>query len=247
MTRPTFADLIQRLTGRHVYKHLPRGVNLTSDITRLLPDFDARTIFDVGANVGETALQFHKAFPTARIFAFEPVPDTFAQLSSNVKGLANIKCVQLAASSINSHRKMAVGEASDRASIVSPESGEDPSHLIDVPSATLDRFVRDEGINVVDLLKIDTEGHELEVLQGAEQLLTNHLVKVIIVEAAINPLNHNQIGIAKFLDYFSSFSYLPFAVYDQVQEWPTDEPFLRRCNCAFISQRIYGKSPTPAH
>ncbi|MEQ8973690.1 MAG: hypothetical protein RIE73_25275 [Coleofasciculus sp. C1-SOL-03] len=61
-------QFIDRL-GYKVYKkgHVPIGVDFDSDIVRFSRDLQVKTIFDVGANIGQTALRFYKIFPHAKI------------------------------------------------------------------------------------------------------------------------------------------------------------------------------------
>src|SRR4051812_36845319 len=78
----------------YVYPRRRHGHEDFADIAalRLAPS----TIFDVGANVGQTALKFAIAFPEARIFCFEPVTSTLRKLGKNVQGFRSITCHQLA-------------------------------------------------------------------------------------------------------------------------------------------------------
>jgi tRNA1(Val) A37 N6-methylase TrmN6 len=62
----------------------PSGLDLAYDLKRILDGNQLQTVFDVGANVGQTALYFNKHFPNANIYSFEPVKGTFGTLESNV-------------------------------------------------------------------------------------------------------------------------------------------------------------------
>src|SRR5687768_17470636 len=52
-------------------------------------------VFDVGANVGQSALRFTAGFPEARIYCFEPVKETFSRLRENVSRYERISCYQI--------------------------------------------------------------------------------------------------------------------------------------------------------
>src|SRR5882724_7721970 len=71
-------------------KFLPIGIDVTYDIRRLFGPVSV--ILDVGANQGQTALQFARGFPGARIYSFEPVPGTFSRLKANTAGTSAIRC-----------------------------------------------------------------------------------------------------------------------------------------------------------
>ena len=57
----------------------PSGWDVASDIERILESRSIEIIFDVGANIGQLSSYFHKSFPHAPIFAFEPVQKTFKE------------------------------------------------------------------------------------------------------------------------------------------------------------------------
>jgi predicted O-methyltransferase YrrM len=62
------------------------GVDVEVDLQRLTASDPLRMIFDVGGNFGQTALRFSRAFPSARIFTFEPVTESFRKLKANLTG-----------------------------------------------------------------------------------------------------------------------------------------------------------------
>ena len=67
-----------REIGLQVYKslnpnHFRSGLDVALDVERLLGSKNIKNIFDVGANIGQTALYFHQKFHQAQIFSFEPV------------------------------------------------------------------------------------------------------------------------------------------------------------------------------
>jgi len=74
---------VERLTASHIYRILPRGINFAVDIQSTFPGYKIKTIFDVGANVGQSAKKFLVQFPGSHIYCFEPVTDTFRLLSNN--------------------------------------------------------------------------------------------------------------------------------------------------------------------
>src|SRR5690606_3668734 len=76
--RPTRVfRILQNLARRRIGLDPAHGTSLSHDLRRLAPGFRARMIFDVGANKGQTAVEFLSAFPGATIHSFEPVLRTF--------------------------------------------------------------------------------------------------------------------------------------------------------------------------
>jgi hypothetical protein len=66
------------------------GHDFIADIRERLPHVQIRTVFDVGAHIGMTAIEFSDEFPEAIVHAFEPQPGNFARMTSNLVG--NRKC-----------------------------------------------------------------------------------------------------------------------------------------------------------
>jgi hypothetical protein len=58
------------------------------------------------------------------------------------------------------------------------------------------------------------------------------------VEAGMNASNKRHVPFETLKDYLELRSYLLFGIYEQVHEWPTKEPHLRRTNSVFISRRM---------
>ncbi|HXF39135.1 MAG TPA: FkbM family methyltransferase, partial [Blastocatellia bacterium] len=131
----------------------------------------ARVTLDVGAYVGFFTLLAGHANPNGLVFAFEPLPDAFERLRSNVElnSLSNVVAVA-----------SAVGEVDGRADFFCADThmpcssslsyefmqSADSLRSIQVPVAKLDTFVRENGVQGVDLMKIDTESTEPQVLAG---------------------------------------------------------------------------------
>ena len=132
---------------------------------------------------------------------------------------------------------MAVHEASDVNYVIrSAEGGQSSAaDAVDVDIETIDSFSRARGIEEIDYLKIDTEGYDLEVLRGTEQMLNSRRVGFVQVEAGMNPLNRKHVPLAEFVAYLEPKGYLPFGVYEQHLEW-SGEPRLRLCNAVFVSE-----------
>lgn len=131
----------------------------------------ARRTLDVGAYVGFFTLLAGHANPNGRVFAFEPLPDAYKRLQNNVElnSLSNVVAVA-----------SAVGEVDGRADFFCADThmpcssslsyefmqSADSLRSIQVPVAKLDTFVRENGVQGVDLMKIDTESTEPQVLNG---------------------------------------------------------------------------------
>jgi FkbM family methyltransferase len=210
----------------------PRGYDFFADVRNALRQTKINRIFDVGANVGQSARDFLINFPDAEIYSFEPAPVTYEQLCQELAGTA-VKSFNLALGSSNSTRYLEIDPTDSKLNKVSDEGG---SQVLDVQ--TLDYFCKSHGVNHIGFLKIDTEGYDLEVLKGADRLLANGMVDIIEVEAGMNPANKLHVPLEDLKAYLEQRSYFMFALYEQWSEWKSGSPVLRRCNAVFISRQV---------
>ena len=248
MFRIRLRTMIEHAFGVRVAAHLPRGVCLITDLRRWLPHTPISTIFDVGANTGQSARAFRTAFPRARIFCFEPVPATFARLQQQVGRDTACPCFQLAFGATSGQARVIQEGDSSRfrlapATAPPPHHEDMPSAL--VPVATLDAFCAKHRIDHISFLKIDTEGQDLEVLRGAAALLANMQIDLIEIEAGINPDNQLHAPLRDFTTHLEPLGYRVFGFYDQIDEWLRREPHLRRVNVVFLSPGVIAGDARP--
>lgn len=132
----------------------------------LPPKLQPEVILDIGSNIGASILFFHEQFPAARIYGFEPNPETFRVLQKNVGSLPSVEVFNYglgAADGIISvpfdgadfSRFMSKDKTAEWSGPLSPTSCQ-IKHAGDV--------VRNLGLTKVDLIKIDCEGAEYDVL-----------------------------------------------------------------------------------
>jgi hypothetical protein len=69
-------------------------------------------------------------------------------------------------------------------------------------------------------------------------MLASQAIDFVEVEAGMNPGNTRHAPFESLKAFLESNDYRLFAIYEQVEEWPTDEPHLRRTNSLFISRRM---------
>ena len=177
-------------------------------------------IFDVGANMGSMALQFAKTYPTGRVYAFEPTHYAFAKLKRNVslnpalgQRMTTIQCF-LSDKTDEEHNISAY--ASWKVGGPSLQANHHPIHQGTIKFAegigavTMDDFCSKELIKRLDLIKIDTDGHELEVLRGAERTIRK--LKPIIIFEVMDCLMRER-GV-KFPEYLTFFDHLGYRLFD---------------------------------
>ncbi|MBK9637849.1 MAG: FkbM family methyltransferase [Bacteroidetes bacterium] len=128
---------------------------------------DSRFIIDIGANTGVYSLVAKTMNPDAEVFAFEPHPLFFEMLLKNVKiNNININCINKAVSNFD-------GELT-----IEDYSGATPT--IKANSVTLDKFIEQNKLKSIDLIKIDVETFEPQVMQGFSQYLSQYRPTILI-------------------------------------------------------------------
>ena len=164
---------------------------------------------DVGANVGSYTILAAGAVK-ARVTAVEPIPETYAHLQRNVilNGLSDlVACRQIGLSA--EPGKLRFTSGLDTVNHVLAE-GENLA-CIDVPVLRMDDLV---GQDVPVLIKIDVEGHELAVLRGGRETLSDLCLLAVIMEingsgARYGVADEELIGLMREHG-FAPFGYDPF-------------------------------------
>jgi FkbM family methyltransferase len=135
-----------------------------------------RTIIDVGAHKGQFALFAARRFPSATLYCLEPLDEPRRRLERVVRR-QNVIVLPFAAAARAGRRSFHLSRESDSSSLLRIMStyttafpGTEEARTIEVDAAPLDDLIRDR-IERPCLLKVDTQGSELEVLAGAERVL----------------------------------------------------------------------------
>jgi FkbM family methyltransferase len=152
----------------------------------LLADLKISTVFDVGANVGEWSEIASKKFSNAHIHTFELSERTFETLRRRHQGNKRILLNNFGLSDMSgefSYKDYGLNSGAN--SLITDSSFHEKmvqSELIIGKLQTGKQYCQQEGINEIDLLKVDVEGAEHLVLQGFEEMLHSGKIKVIQFE-----------------------------------------------------------------
>lgn len=160
------------------------------------------TFVDVGANVGYFTLLASTL--GARVVAYEPTPTVFTRLKENV-ALNGFQADLVNAALMDKPGTLSLHLSGD-----DPEANSlfgDDAQSVQVPAVTLDDDLAARGITHVDLLKIDAEGAEPFVLDGATRLLSSPNAPVIIVEVNAFTLNCAGLQPSDILSRLESHGY----------------------------------------
>lgn len=214
-----------RLTGFRLLKRKCWGVDWMEDCARICregwnPNFNRlETIFDVGANVGQTAVQFCQRFQPKQVYSFEPVESTFRQLEHGTAHLSAVRPQRYGLSDLNGEEQINIYSSSvfastcDSTPVMSTANSEFERRET-IQLKTLDRARCQLGVDKIDLLKIDTEGADLRTLRGADESLSKRKIGFVTFEFYQISSRHGANGTFRPVDeILSSHGYRFVSVY----------------------------------
>lgn len=175
------------------------------------------TVFDVGANVGDWTALALKINPNLQIHCFEPSAATFQRLHErDFKG--SVKYINIGLSSAPGEATLYVFEhCAGTNSLYKRQGLEDgwglkaQQHKETIRLTTLDAYCQRSGIQMIDFVKVDVEGHELEVIRGAEGMLKQRRIKRIQFEYGGCNID-SRVLLKDIFDFFAPYSYVFFKV-----------------------------------
>lgn len=168
-------------------------------------------LFDVGGHVGEYSDAFLKRFPGGEVVLFEPSASHMSEARARLGD--NVDYLQVAVSDREGSATLYKdADISGLASLTRRDLGHRDvvMNLTEtVQCRTLDSIVAERGIGRIDLLKIDVEGHELDVLRGAAETFASG--KIGVVQFEFGGCNLDTRTTLK--DFFALFERLGFALH----------------------------------
>ncbi|WP_165492146.1 FkbM family methyltransferase [Egibacter rhizosphaerae] len=198
-------------------------------------------MFDIGANVGQSAKAYLDAWPTASIWCFEPVSSSYEALVQGVGGHPQVQV-----------ERLALGEAESDAVAIEARRQGVRNRVLDVTGAgnyqrkvprervvmcTGDAYCAKRGIQHISFCKVDTEGLDLEVLRGLERMLSANRIDLVQVEAGMNASNSSHVPFEAFRRHLHPRGYRLFSLPGQaVGMWGVPE--MRRANPVFVSETV---------
>lgn len=163
------------------------------------------TAIDVGANIGYfTLLMTNRVGPQGKVIAFEPLAENFRILQENIKlnGHANVVAENLALMSRTERielRSATLGAITWVASVNIDQSSAVESQSVE--AVALDEYVQKNGIVKVDFLKIDVEGSEASMLEGATNVLNRYQPTLLIEMHQLDRFKEQHPAILKLRDH----------------------------------------------
>ncbi|WOO40811.1 FkbM family methyltransferase [Rubellicoccus peritrichatus] len=213
-------------------ENLPTGIDLALDLQRIPQTPDLQIIFDIGANEGQTVFAMRKQFPQAKIHAFEPVAETFSRLKENTKNLPDLITENIALGDTTRTQEIALHKNSHINSLRSIKPSNDNTKTESISVVTLDEYCSKNGIKKIDLLKIDTEGFEIEVCKGAAKTLKEATIPFILAEVDFRNERSGHTPYCELSQYLAPYGFKTHAFYD-ISHSPDDPRDINYCNVLF--------------
>jgi FkbM family methyltransferase len=141
--------------------------------------FEPHTIVDVGAHAGAATVYFKSHYPKARVFAFEPCSDSYEHLCANTRELDFVRLRRAALGARDGEARLYSGQHSSMQHSLVPNA-ENTGAFEWIPVLAARAALEALGAPTFSILKIDTEGCELEILESLGDLLES--VDVIYLE-----------------------------------------------------------------
>ena len=139
-------------------------------------------VFDIGAYIGTYALAASQIARKGKVYAFEPNPQSAKRLqrSVQIRDIGNIQVVQAALGDHTGELPFTLATYPPQSSLSDSPTSESDVQSISVQVENLDNYCQTRGITHADYLKIDVEGAELQVLQGAAGMIRASRPEMII-------------------------------------------------------------------
>jgi len=177
-----------------------------------------RTVFDIGANIGEWTNLALKINQNIELHCFEPGSYTFKKLISNNLP-ENVICNNFGLSSSKCKKPLYTFENDSGANSLYQREGLENGWGIHPPIRkemvnldTLENYCREKNITEIDFMKIDVEGHEFEVLKGGKSLLDSGKIKIIQFEYGGCNID-SGVFLKDIFNFFKNMSYSFYKIY----------------------------------
>jgi FkbM family methyltransferase len=178
------------VVGKAISTYGIYDLSLTEVIWRLISP--GETVIDIGANIGYiTSIMAKRVGKTGKVWCFEPNPEVYAELNENIKnwqrnlGWNHINPQEIALSDHAGSGILNITLKNRGESFINNDINNATSNLLinscSVSMQRLDKILEKTEKNI-GVLKIDVEGYELPVLQGAGELISQHNIRDILFE-----------------------------------------------------------------
>ena len=221
--------LIQWTLSKYEYDLVRKGQlgrDAFADIQTIYGKKRFNLVFDVGAHEGETLSEFRRLFRDAEIHCFEPTKDAFEVLRLTAGNDARVKLHHCALGEADGwatlfcHRRSHWNSLLENSSMIENFARKD---LVDTTGTeqvelfALDSFCTKNNVSTIDLLKIDSQGYELKILNGAAELLKSKRVSLLHLEVSFAPYYEGQCSFEQLYSMLTRYQYKLVGLYCPVE------------------------------
>ncbi len=218
--------ILRRFNRRVVYvpAHRISGFDLRSDLCDIIGN--SRPVFlDVGANAGQTIDLLRSVFGESTIHAFEPSTKIFDLLSRRHAQSKGVHLYHCALGNALTSKEFVNYKDPFLSSFLEMDSSEEnrfrtadveAREIVEVK--TVDWFLSQNHIDAVDLLKIDTQGFDLEVLRGASESLKMGVIRNVLIEINFVRMYEGQGAAAEICDFLLKHDFHLIDYYEKVRQ-----------------------------
>lgn len=224
------AQTFFRLFGLQISYFNPSNAEIAL-IDYLLSKYNIKTVVDVGANEGQFALKLlNKNYYKGKIISFEPVSSSFQQLLKNSQQASNWAVVQCAVGDSTGQVPINISQNSVSSSLrkvnahtVEAEAGTAIVNTEMVSINTLDTLLKAHQWQNDLWLKIDVQGFEREVLQGASETLKQ--AKVVQIELAVIPSYEQSPYLEEIIATMRASGFLLYSIMNGFRNYKTGQMY----------------------
>ena len=190
-------------------------------VLKRIAQLNPKVIFDGGANVGDYAVLANQTCPNSKIFSFEPVGSTFAELERQLKEkeIGNVTAIKKGLFKRVEYITINIYPGHEHASLhtlkgVSYSSiGQNSIEVV-----TGDNFMKELKIDSIDLLKLDIEGAEMDALQGFENAFREQKIRAVQFEYGYINIT-SKVLLCDYYDFFIAHGYIVGKIYPKQVEF----------------------------
>jgi FkbM family methyltransferase len=174
-----------------------------------IADLPIQTVFDIGANIGKKSRLYHKLFPQARIYCFEPVPRTYQRLARwAAQQNGAVQTFNMALGSVAGETSIHWNQKHSGGSTLLEPALEREHEFVEVrvPMETLDRVAQRLDIREQIFVKIDVEGFDMEVVKGGIDLIRR--ASAVMIEIGLSESPNDLPTFRDFVNVLDTLGYM---------------------------------------